>query len=107
MSDAFPPALRERAMTPALDRAVQAFRAAGALSPADARPLTAIPGLDPVSVVTLAARGVVREAEPGRFFLYADTEHERRSLGLTAVLIGAASIAAVFGLPLLAWYFSR
>jgi hypothetical protein len=94
-------------LSPELEPVARAFRAAGAVSPAGARSLDAIPGLDPVAVVTLAARGVVRESEPGKFFLYAGTEHARRDRLLTAILIGAASGAATVGLPLLAWFLSR
>ena len=53
-----------------LEAATRAFRDAGAVSPAGARPLAAIPGVDAAAVVALAARGVVREAEPGRYYLY-------------------------------------
>ena len=93
--------------TPELEAATRAFRDAGAVSPADARPLAAIPGVDPTAVIALAARGVVREAEPGRYYLHAGTTHERRQRLLTAVLIAAGSGAVLVGLPLLAWHLTR
>jgi hypothetical protein len=106
-SDALISAPRDVALAPELEAVARAFREAGAVSPADARPLAAIPDLDPAAVVTLAARGVVREGAPGRFFLHTGTEHARRERRLTAVLIGAASGATVVGLPLLAWLLTR
>ena len=78
---------RDVDLAPELAAVARAFRAAGA--------------------VALAARGAVREGAPGRFFLHAGTDHARRERHLTAVLIGAASGAAVVGLPLLAWLLTR
>lgn len=79
-----------------------AFRAVGALSPADARPLAEIPGADPAAVVALAARGIVREAQPDRYYLYPGTRHERRQRLLTTVMMVVGSAAVLIGLPLLA-----
>jgi hypothetical protein len=84
------------------DAVAHAFRAAGAVSPAAARPLATIPGVDPAAVVALAARGIVREAQPGCYYLYPGTVHEGRQRRLTTVVIVVSSIAALVGLPLLA-----
>jgi hypothetical protein len=65
----------------------RAFEDAGAVSPATARPLAEVVGADPAAVVALAARRVVREAAPGRYYLHAGTEHARRRALVTAVLI--------------------
>ena len=86
------------------DAVVRAFHAAGALSPAEARPLAEIPGVEAADVVALAARGVVREAQPGCYYLYPGTVHERRQRLLTTVVIVASSAAVLVGLPLLASY---
>jgi len=86
---------------------VLAFRAAGALSPADARSLDDMPGIDPRAVLALAARGVVREAEPGRYYLFNDTEHARRQRLLTGILTGVGIVAVTVGIPLVVWLVSR
>jgi hypothetical protein len=93
--------------TPEHDAIARAFQAAGAVSPAAARPLDAIPGAEASAVIALAARGVVREAAPGRYYLYQGTVHERRPRLVTAVLIGASGGAMLVGLPLLAWLLTR
>ena len=90
-----------------LDAAARAFEAVSALSPADARPLSEIPGVPAATLVTLAARGIVREAQPGRFYLYPGTEHARRERQLTTAVIVAGSGAALVGLPLLVLYLTR
>lgn len=87
-----------------LDAVAHAFRGVGALSPAAARPLHEIPGVEAQAVVALAARGVVREAQPGRYYLYAGTVHEQRQRLLTTIVIVASSAAALVGLPLLVSY---
>lgn len=81
----------------------RAFRAAGALSPATARALHEIPGVDATAVIHLAARGTIREAAPGRYFWYPGGVHEQRQKLLTAVLIAASCAMALVGLPLAAW----
>jgi hypothetical protein len=86
------------------DAVVHAFQAVGALSPAAARPLGEIPGVDAAAVVALAARGVVREAQPGRYYLYPGTVHEQRQRLLSTVTIVASSAAVLVGLPLLLAY---
>jgi hypothetical protein len=86
------------------DIVARAFRAVGALSPAEARPLAEIPGVEAAAVVALAARGVVREAQPGRYYLHPDTVHAQRQRLLTAIVIVASSAAALVGLPLLVSY---
>jgi hypothetical protein len=74
--------------TPATERAaVRALEDVGAVSPATARPLGDVPGLDAAAVVPLVARRIVREASPGRYYLYAGTEHARRRTVVLAVLI--------------------
>ena len=83
------------------DAVAHAFRAVGALSPATARSLAEIPGVEAAAVVALAARGVVREAQPGRYYLYPGTVHERRQQIVKAVVIVASSAAVLVGLPLL------
>lgn len=85
----------------------RAFRAAGAVSPATARPLADLPGVDGPAAVAMAARGWVREASPGHYSLLAGTEHERRQRLLTAVRIAAASAATLVGLPVAAWLATR
>jgi hypothetical protein len=53
------------------DRAVEAaFRGAGAVTPAGARPLAALPPLPPDTLARLVARGRVREGAPGTYYLY-------------------------------------
>jgi hypothetical protein len=89
------------------DAVAHAFRAAGAVSPADARSLDSLPGIDPHAVLALATRGVIREASPGRYYLYTGTEHERRQRLITAVLIGTCSVGVTVGLPLLLWWLKR
>ena len=79
---------RSSPVPPRSERAVdRAFEDAGAVSPATARPLAEVVGADPAAVVALAARRVVREAAPGRYYLHAGTEHARRRALVTAVLI--------------------
>ena len=102
------PSLPERAaVDPALDAVARAFQLAGALSPADARPLGDIPGVEPTTVVALVARGVVREGSPGRYYLHRGGVHERRQARLRAVLLVAGSVGLLAGLPLLALYVMR
>ena len=86
------------------DSVAHAFRAVGALSPAAARPLAEIPGAEAAAVVALAARGVVREAQPGRYYLHPGTVHEQRQRLLTTIIIVASSAAVLVGLPLLVSY---
>ena len=86
------------------DVVAHAFRAVGALSPAAARPLAEIPGVEAAAVVALAARGVVRESQPGCYYLHSHTVHERRQRLLTTIVIVASSAALLVGLPLLVWY---
>lgn len=88
------------------DAVAHAFRAVGAVSPAAARPLAEIPGVEAAAVVALAARGVVREAQPGRYYLYPGTVHEHRRRVVTTIVIVASSAAVLVGLPLL-WAFLR
>lgn len=79
---------RSSPVPPQSERVVaRAFEDAGAVSPATARPLAEIAGADPVAVVALAARRVVREAAPGRYYLHAGTEHARRRALVMVVLI--------------------
>lgn len=85
------------------DAVAQAFRAAGAVSLAAARPLDAMPGIDPRAVLALSTRGVMREAELGRSHLFTVTEHQRRHrLGP-----GAGIVAATVGFPLVVWLLTR
>ena len=77
------PAQVSSALPPDLLAAARAFEAAGAVSPADARPLAEVPGLDVAAAVALAARAIVREAEPGRYYLDAGTARSRRTSLLT------------------------
>ena len=79
------------------------FRAAHAISPAAALPLDAMPGIDPRAVLALATRGDVREAEPGRYYLSTDTEHQRWQRLLTGFLTGAGIVAVTVGFPLVVW----
>ena len=60
--------------------AVHAWRAAGAVGPGNARPLAALPDVDPAVFERLLARGRLREGEPGRFYLYEGAEGGRGSL---------------------------
>jgi hypothetical protein len=83
-----------------LDQVASAFRRAGAVSPAEARPLSDFPGVDPAAMVALVARGIVREGSPGCYYLYAGGLHERRRKLLTSVLIAALSLGLLVGLPL-------
>jgi len=89
------------------DAVAQAFRTAGAVSPAEARSLDSLPGVDPRAVLALATCGVIREAEPGRYYLHTGTEHERRQRLITAVLIGACTVGVTVGLPLVIWLLKR
>lgn len=86
------------------DAVAQAFRTIGAVSPATARSLAEIPGIEAAAVVTLAARGIVREAQPGRYYLHSGTVHAQRQRLVTAIVIVASSAAVLVGLPLLAAY---
>ena len=86
------------------DAVANAFRAAGAVSPATARSLTEIPGVEAAAVVALAARGIVREAQPGRYYLHPGTVHEQRQRLLTTIVIVASGAAVLVGLPLLVAY---
>lgn len=86
------------------DAAAQAFRAAGAVSPATARTLAEIPEVEAATIVGLAARGIVREAQPGRYYLHAGTVHARRQRLLTTIVIVASGAAMLVGLPLLVAY---
>lgn len=92
---------------PEYEALAQAFHAAGALSPAAARALQEIPGVDAAAVVTLAARGIVREAAPGRYYWYPGGVHERRQRVLTTILIAGSCGLVLVGLPLVAWFLSR
>ncbi len=77
---------------------VRAFEDAGAVSPAAARSLAEVAhGGEWEAVVALAARGIVREAAPGRYYLHTGTAHARRRV-LVAVL---AALAVVVLLPVL------
>ena len=51
--------------------AVQAFRDAGAVSPATARPLAELPRIDDAVLQALVVRGQVREGAPGTFYAFA------------------------------------
>lgn len=51
--------------------AVQAFRDAGAVSPATARPLAELPRIDAAILEALVRRGHVREGAPGTFYAFA------------------------------------
>lgn len=64
----------------------RAFEDAGAVSPATARVLADIPGVTADAVMPLVSRQVVREGAPGRYYLYAGTEHARRRAWVIAVL---------------------
>ena len=94
-------------LPPELEAVTHTFRDVGAVSPASARPLAEIPGAETAAVLSLAARGVVREATPGRYYLFTGGVHEHRQRTLTAVLIAAGSAAVLGGLPLLAWLLAR
>ena len=90
------------------DAVAQTFRAAGAISPATARPLDDMPGIDLRAVLALATRGVVREAAPGHYFLYAGTVHERRQRLVNGILTGAGIVALTVGFPFrVAWLATR
>ena len=73
---------------PTTERAVtRAFEDAGAVSPASARKLAELPGVDASEIISLVAQRVIREAEPGRYYLHAGTEHARRQKWVLAVLV--------------------
>jgi hypothetical protein len=79
-----------------------AFRAAGAVSPATARPLNELPPFDAGYLATLIDRGVVREGPEGRFYHYAHTGRPRRALVLRALLY----VVGILGLPIVCTQFS-
>jgi hypothetical protein len=89
----------------ARQRAVEdAFRAAGAVSPAGARPLAALPALPPGALDQLLARGRVREGAPGTYYLYEAAAGE--GLGGRRLLLTLAFWAAVVALPFLLLQFT-
>lgn len=76
---------------------VRAFEDAGAVSPAAARPLgEVVPDGEREALVAAVARGLVREAAPGRFYLHQGTTAARRRL-LVAIVV----VAVVLLLPVL------
>jgi hypothetical protein len=82
---------------------VRAFEDAGAVSPAAARPLREVAHAGEwEALVALAARGVVREGAPGRFYLHVGTTAARRRL-----LVTVAVLAVVFLLPVLLLQLTR
>ena len=100
--DPDPELARTRAVT-------RAFEEAGAVSPAAARPLDQVLGgvaldgvaLDAAAVLPLVARGGVREASPGRYYLHADAEHaRRRRLVRLALLVAVSVLPALLALSL-------
>ncbi|HEX8358998.1 MAG TPA: hypothetical protein VF613_02695 [Longimicrobium sp.] len=86
-------------------RAFEAFRVAGATAPERARGLEALGITDSVGLRTLTKRGLVREAEPGLFWLdeRAVAERSRPPKGLVRVvivLLVVIGLAAVAGMML-------
>lgn len=77
------PARVSPALPPDLAAAARAFEAAGAVSPTAARPLSEVPGLDVAAAVALAARAIVREAGPGRYYLDAGGVRPRPAAPMT------------------------
>ena len=91
------PARTSNASLPAERLVTRAFEDAGAVSPATARPLEEIPGVGAAVIMPLAARGVVRITEGGRYYLFAGTEHARRKRIVTvAAVLAVMVLFAVF-----------
>jgi hypothetical protein len=90
-------ALARAELSVELRAAVRAFEDAGAISPATARPLAELTGVDPTAAVALAARGIIREAVPGRYHLFAGTVHARRR----RLVIGAVVLLAIVIPPII------
>ena len=82
-------------------RAFEAFRIAGATAPERAQSLAALDLIDSVALRTLTRRGLVREGEPGLFWLDERAVAERSRPPKGQVLVLVVLLAAV-GLVLLA-----
>ena len=54
-----------------------AFRALGAVTPANARPAKEFPAVDAASFDNLLRAGVIREGAPGTFYLYESPRRAR------------------------------
>jgi hypothetical protein len=81
-------------------RALEAFRLAGATSPERAQPLETIGVSDSLAMRMMSNRGLVREAEPGTFWLDERALAERgrgsrAALGIVLVLLVLLIVAAV------------
>jgi hypothetical protein len=97
------PSLVAASAAAARDRAVlDAFDAAGAVGPAHAVPLAALPPLDPDVLAALIERGTVREGAPGTFYRFASARSGEASpaarwlpliiVGLILLGVGALAV---------------
>ena len=85
-------------------RALEAFRVAGATAPERAQPLHALNIPESMALRALTNRGVVREAEPGHFWLDEKKAAERSRAGkpllfviIILLVLVAAGLATMMG----------